>query len=90
MTVKGIRCNKCGAGVYSRSLHDFRWCPCKSVAIDGGRDYMKVTFEKQTDFECVDFEVLSFNRDADVKKILFDDWNLGRNEYGLAEPGRRE
>jgi hypothetical protein len=36
-----IRCKKCGDLVASEHRHDFRWCKCKSVAVDGGHDYLK-------------------------------------------------
>lgn len=38
----GISCLKCGAAVYSDDRHDFKWCPCQSVAVDGGYDYLKI------------------------------------------------
>lgn len=37
-----IKCLKCGDVVVSRHRHDFRWCKCETVAIDGGRDYTRV------------------------------------------------
>lgn len=36
-----IRCNKCGDEVESTFTHDFKWCKCKSVAVDGGLDYLR-------------------------------------------------
>ena len=39
--VNKIRCNKCGEEIESTSTHDFKWCRCKSVAIDGGLDYLR-------------------------------------------------
>lgn len=36
-----IRCKKCGDVIESKSVHDFRFCACGSVAIDGGHDYLK-------------------------------------------------
>ena len=39
---KGIKCKECGDELFSYHRHDFKWCSCKSVAIDGGDDYMKV------------------------------------------------
>jgi hypothetical protein len=24
--------------------HDFVWCPCKAVAVDGGQDYQRLVF----------------------------------------------
>lgn len=44
--VNAIQCPMCQDVVWSRHRHDFRNCECGAVAIDGGRDYVKVcTFE---------------------------------------------
>jgi hypothetical protein len=36
-----LRCLVCGDIIESKSVHDFVWCKCKGVAVDGGRDYLK-------------------------------------------------
>ena len=36
-----IKCNKCGDIIQSANRHDFKWCECKSVAVDGGSWYAK-------------------------------------------------
>jgi len=36
-----IKCLKCGDVVESKSVHDFRYCKCGAVAVDGGRDYLR-------------------------------------------------
>ena len=36
-----IKCNQCGAIIESTHVHDFKWCPCHSVAVDGGHNYAK-------------------------------------------------
>jgi hypothetical protein len=36
-----IRCNKCGDEPYSAHRHDFKYCECGSVAVDGGMLYLK-------------------------------------------------
>lgn len=35
------KCNKCGDVIESKHVHDFVWCSCKSIAVDGGHDYLK-------------------------------------------------
>jgi len=37
------KCNKCGMEIQSMHRHNFVWCSCRSVAIDGGKDYTKMT-----------------------------------------------
>ena len=36
-----IKCKKCGDIIESKTRHDFKWCTCKSVAIDGGHIYLR-------------------------------------------------
>lgn len=36
-----IKCNKCGDVIESNSVHDFKFCSCGSVAVDGGHEYLK-------------------------------------------------
>lgn len=33
------RCRKCGDVIESKSRHDFVWCKCKAIFVDGGPDY---------------------------------------------------
>lgn len=51
-----IKCKKCGDIIESKTHHDFRWCSCKSVAVDGGLDYLRRIGNKE------DIEELSFIR----------------------------
>ena len=39
--INRIKCKKCGDIIESYHVHDFKWCSCKSVAIDGGREYLR-------------------------------------------------
>ena len=41
ITVNKIRCKKCGDIIESKSVHDFRFCKCESVAVDGGHNYLR-------------------------------------------------
>lgn len=36
-----IKCKKCGDVIESTSVHDFKWCSCMSVAVDGGHEYLR-------------------------------------------------
>ena len=36
-----VRCLKCNSEIESQHRHDFKWCACGKVAVDGGRDYLK-------------------------------------------------
>lgn len=39
--VNKIRCKRCGDVIESRYRHDFKFCRCRSVAVDGGFDYLR-------------------------------------------------
>jgi hypothetical protein len=36
-----VRCLKCGDEPWSAHRHDFRYCGCGAVAVDGGQDYLR-------------------------------------------------
>lgn len=36
-----VRCDKCGDEPYSAYRHDFKYCKCESIAVDGGMDYLR-------------------------------------------------
>ncbi len=36
-----IRCKHCGDIIESTSTHDFKFCSCGRVAVDGGKSYLK-------------------------------------------------
>lgn len=36
-----IQCKHCGVVIESESRHDFKFCTCGKVAIDGGHFYLK-------------------------------------------------
>jgi len=35
------QCRKCGDIIESKHRHDFVWCSCKAIAVDGGLDYLR-------------------------------------------------
>ena len=48
-----IKCRKCGDIIESIDVHNFKWCSCGAVAVDGGREYLRRVGNKE------DFEKLS-------------------------------
>jgi len=34
-------CLSCATEIVSLHRHDFQWCPCGSIFVDGGTDYLK-------------------------------------------------
>ena len=54
--VNKIKCKKCGDIIESVSVHDFKFCKCGAVAVDGGHDYLRrcgnfEDFEDLSEFE---------------------------------------
>jgi len=45
-----IKCNHCGDIIESENTHDFKWCKCGKVAVDGGKEYLKRSFQETDDF----------------------------------------
>lgn len=88
MELGGIKCLKCGDIIYSRSRHDFHWCSCESCAVDGGFDYLKIVGNKEN-WEYTQINVLENKTDDEVKKILFEDWNKGKNKYGILKNNKK-
>jgi len=41
IAVNRVRCNSCKEIITSEHQHDFRWCKCHSIAVDGGTAYLK-------------------------------------------------
>lgn len=74
--VSCIICPSCKDIIYSRARHDFRWCSCKEVAVDGGQDYFKVVFNKNIPKTVKKYVEAS-------KKELYDDWDKGLNKFGI-------
>ena len=51
-----IRCRKCGEIIESVSVHDFKFCKCGAVAVDGGHEYLRScgsleNFEERSEYE---------------------------------------
>lgn len=57
-----IKCKHCGEIIESKHTHDFKYCKCGTVAVDGGLLYLRRCFKTspEEDFEelsvCEDFE----------------------------------
>ena len=56
-----IQCTRCLDIIESTHTHDFKWCKCGTVAVDGGKSYLKRSFKFSPD----DFVELS---DVEEKK----------------------
>lgn len=44
-----IKCNACGNIITSESVHDFKFCSCGQVAVDGGLEYARRSYTDSLD-----------------------------------------
>lgn len=51
-----IQCKKCEDIITSEYTHDFKWCRCHSVAVDGGQSYLKRCGELEDIIELSTYE----------------------------------
>ncbi|MCI5703061.1 MAG: hypothetical protein MR265_03640 [Erysipelotrichaceae bacterium] len=54
--VNKIQCNKCKDIIESKNVHDFKWCSCKSIAVDGGLEYLRRVGNLEDIIELSEFE----------------------------------
>lgn len=40
------QCLICGEIIESKTVHDYKECSCKSLAVDGGKEYLKRNFKE--------------------------------------------
>ena len=54
--VNKIQCNKCKDIIESKYVHDFKWCSCKSIAVDGCLEYLRRVGNLEDIIELSEFE----------------------------------
>ncbi len=62
--VNKAECLKCGDVIESKYVHDFKWCKCGALAVDGGKDYLKRSGEPRHCKELSEFDVEIIKIDA--------------------------
>ena len=55
--VNKIQCKKCKDIIESKHVHDFKWCTCKSIAVDGGLEYLRRVGNLEDIIELSKFEI---------------------------------
>lgn len=69
------KCNKCGDIIESTHRHDFKWCSCRTVAVDGGLEYIKRCFKSEEDY-------------TDLSETIYDDIKKIYCIQGLTSSGK--
>jgi hypothetical protein len=82
IVVNQIRCKKCEDTPFSASRHDFKYCKCGAVAVDGGQEYLRRVGDIHN---CED---MSYSLPIDVVKACKEAvvWakETKRNDFGIA------
>lgn len=55
--VNKIQCKKCKDIIESKYVHDFKWCVCRNIAVDGGLEYLRRIGNLENIIELSEFEV---------------------------------
>ena len=55
--INKAQCKKCNDIIESKNMHDFKWCSCKSIAVDGGLDYLRRVGNFEDVIELSEYEV---------------------------------
>ena len=77
ITVKAVKCPKCGETIYSRCHYDFHYCHCGATAIDGGFDYVKISGKDAEKLQAFDVKLDDVDEEG-----LHKDWSEETNKYG--------
>ena len=71
LIVSAAQCPKCLEIIVSGSHHDYHRCSCGEIAIDGGREYVRLSFRKTRpdvfDLKCVNILVQDFHEDVNAQ-----------------------
>lgn len=65
MRHSGLRCKLCGDEIYSLGRHDYVECSCGNCSVDGGFDYLKISYKEEDSFDFIegDLDEISSSRD---------------------------
>lgn len=76
-----IKCLTCGDEIHSTYRHDFRFCSCHSVGVDGGLDYLRRVGENPDSYMDLSLQI-----DDTILEVLLlclvEMKETNRNEFG--------
>jgi len=56
--INAITCLKCKDLIVSNHIHDFKWCSCGNVAVDGGKAYLKRCIAEGSDVTYIEESIV--------------------------------
>lgn len=52
-----VQCLLCKDIIQSMYRHDFKWCKCESIAVDGGGQYLKLSYTENARYKVIPLEI---------------------------------
>lgn len=85
-----IKCKKCGEIIESTSRHDFKFCKCGAVAVDGGKDYLRRVGSKEDYEELVEYEGSDERKSENLRFVRWKPGDLmNQSSLSMRERYRR-
>jgi len=77
-----IECLRCGDRPYSAHVHDFKYCKCGAIAVDGGMFYFRRVGADLSAYKDISIEI-SDEDCAALKDVIKNAIDTGRNPLGV-------
>ena len=77
MKVFAVKCPQCGDIIYSRATHDFHYCSCNNVFIDGGFEYSRIGAKDLDSLTQLEIDINT------TKNELYKDWSKSIDKFGI-------
>jgi len=79
-----VKCLKCGDVVFSAHRHDFKYCSCGNIGVDGGLEYIRRIGHGLSDGSYVERSMHMPTDAVEAMKVAVK-WGVdnGRNEIGI-------
>ena len=81
--VNKIKCNKCGDIIESTYRHDFKFCKCGAVAVDGGKDYLRRGGNREDWEELSEYESIWLMNQILMAMVAWEDWLCSKNAWNI-------
>jgi hypothetical protein len=78
-----VECLACGDQPFSRNRHDFRYCKCGAVAVDGGTEYLRRVYADDAQWRDISIELPTEVVNATIDAVKWGK-DTGRNDRGIA------
>ena len=75
------KCLKCGDEIFSASRHDFNYCSCENITVDGGMSYIRHGWKDKSKYMNLSIEISELELEMCLSAL---DWcdETGRNNLG--------